>query len=109
MYITVTMPVVLLERLPLPSLRTYVTVSVLLTSCAIYYAHLAQNVALGRILDPSSTQPQTDGAQKPPPMWPKTSEGYFYDKIALLIGEGWCVWVRHQSQSHHSLIQSSSV
>ena len=34
------MPVVLLERIPLPSLRTYTSISVLLTACAIYYAHL---------------------------------------------------------------------
>lgn len=30
---------VLLERIPLPSLRTYTSISVLLLACAIYYAH----------------------------------------------------------------------
>ncbi|KAL5022727.1 hypothetical protein ScPMuIL_001882 [Solemya velum] len=33
------MPVILLERIPLPSLQTYTTFSVLLLSCAILYAH----------------------------------------------------------------------
>lgn len=32
------MPSTLLDRLPLPSLRTYTTISVLLFSCSVYYA-----------------------------------------------------------------------
>ena len=33
------MPVILLERIPLPSLRTYTSVSVLLLSLALFYAY----------------------------------------------------------------------
>jgi hypothetical protein len=33
------MPVILIERIPLPSLRTYTAISVALLACALYYAH----------------------------------------------------------------------
>jgi autocrine motility factor receptor len=33
------MPVILLERLPLPSLRTYTALSICLLACSLYYAH----------------------------------------------------------------------
>ncbi|KAI0226395.1 E3 ubiquitin-protein ligase AMFR, partial [Lamellibrachia satsuma] len=95
------MPVVSLERLPLPSLRTYVSVSVLLTSCAIYYAHhVTQHVALAGVHDTIPTHSNSaadspsyaEGEARTRQTWAKTSDGYFYDMIAVLIGEGWCVW-----------------
>ena len=105
MHKLVTMPVVSLERLPLPSLRTYVSVSVLLTSCAIYYAHhVTQHVALAGVPDTIPTHSNSaadspsyaEGVARTHQTWAKTSDGYFYDMIAVLIGEGWCVWVgRH--------------
>ena len=36
---TIKMPVVLLERIPLPSLQTYTAISTLLLSCAFFYAY----------------------------------------------------------------------
>jgi len=37
------MPVILLERLPLPSLKTYTAISVALLACSVYYAHQTLN------------------------------------------------------------------
>ena len=107
------MPIALLERLPLPSLRSYVSVSLLLTSCAVYYAHhLAQHVA--PLVDVPAPPPFLNSAAKSPAYapddvsvdatvhqtWAKTSDGYFYDMVAVLIGEGWCVWVGRQSSPY---------
>lgn len=55
------MPVLLLERIPLPSLRTYATLSVILIGCAIVYVyHLlssesdSANVSLLQLLEYNS-------------------------------------------------------
>ena len=89
------------------------SVSLLLTSCAVYYAHhLAQHVALVEVPEPPTflNSAAKSPAYAPPEAtahqtWAKTSDGYFYDMIAVLIGEGWCVWVgRHtrvESQNSH--------
>jgi len=51
------MPVILLERLPLPSLKTYTIVSVVLLASALYYAHSclenddSANLAVFELLD----------------------------------------------------------
>jgi len=51
------MPVILLERLPLPSLKTYTVLSVGLLASALYYAHSSlenddsANVAVFELLD----------------------------------------------------------
>jgi hypothetical protein len=50
------MPVVLLDRLPLPSLPAYTAVSVSLLACSLYYA--AQNASQ---LDPEHQTPLAEG------------------------------------------------
>jgi len=51
------MPVILLERLPLPSLKTYTILSVGLLASALYYAHSSldnddgANIAVFELLD----------------------------------------------------------
>jgi autocrine motility factor receptor len=87
------MPVVLLERLPLPSLQTYTTFSVGLLICAVFFAHQAvfekyeqaQNITdTGQ--DPDSHNESTGNIfQK----W----DDYLLDVFHILIQETWCVWV----------------
>lgn len=101
------MPVVLLDRIPLPSLRTYTAVSVVLLACAIYYAH---NCALSEVYTnvtlESSTLPEdglgstgnsTEEAAiiKQPTDHNKTftTEEYLDEIMIILVEEAWCVWV----------------
>jgi hypothetical protein len=51
------MPIILLERLPLPSLKTYTALSLTLLICSVYYAHMtlkeddAESLAVFELLD----------------------------------------------------------
>ena len=59
------MPVILLQRIPLPSLRTYTAFSVALLACAVYYAHNDATLAV--------TTEQTEPS--PPPQSQEQSPG----------------------------------
>lgn len=87
------MPVILLERIPLPSLQTYTTFSVLLLSCAILYAH--------QIVTTSSVEVPDEGEDSD-----ATHEflidfngtlpydDYKWNMLHVLTIEVLCVWVR---------------
>ena len=109
------MPVILLERIPLPSLRTYTSISVLLLSCSVFYAYqcvqtfqsadLAKeptynvpNVAIsenGKVVDPDPDvrlEPLSDEFELELPY-----ESFWWNVFYVLTSEIWCVWVgQHQ-------------
>jgi autocrine motility factor receptor len=86
------MPVILLERIPLPSLRAYTGFSVILLACAVFYAHQVVQTA------------QTDGLQitenpndeNDNPQYMNVSLPYdhlIWNMVYVLTAEAWCVWV----------------
>lgn len=92
------MPVVLLERLPLPSLKTYTTISVGLLACAIYFANEVvreaneQDVNSTEGTDPgnlSLVQHVQNGSRE------LSHEAYAGQVADALMGEVWCVWVSY--------------
>lgn len=85
------MPVVLLERLPLPSLKTYTTVSVVLLACAVYYAH---DVVTG--IHEEDTNSTKENVTVPTKVNVTNStlesNGYVLGMVDVLFQEAWCIW-----------------
>lgn len=112
------MPVILLERIPLPSLRTYTTISVLLLSCALFYADRmvtslnSENDSLSVVgsatsssvaSSSSSSDDDDDDDEKMPVIGPKhdehenlvnwTHDSYGWNMFYVLTEQVWCLWI----------------
>lgn len=97
------MPVILLERIPLPSLQTYTSVSVLVLSVALYYAyHTVTTVDINSIHeldfgDGVTVEPVADDEvlnehhDMVNISLPYDSVGW--NMFHILTSEVWCVWV----------------
>lgn len=97
------MPVILLERIPLPSLQTYTSVSVLVLSVALYYAyHTVTTVDINSIHavdfgDGVTVEPVADDDvlnehhEMVNISLPYDSVGW--NMFHILTSEVWCVWV----------------
>lgn len=95
------MPVILLERLPLPSLQTYTATSVLLLSCSVYYAvHVTSDASWKT----NSTTPvnietlesiKNDSNDVMEGFAKKLSSvgGFVADTVTFMIQEPFCIWV----------------
>lgn len=119
------MPVILLERIPLPSLRTYTSISVLLLSCSVFYAYQCVQTFQPADLANSAKEPTTynvpsdnvdlsekleqyDKVVDPDPDVLKEPvsddfelelpyESFWWNVFYVLTSEIWCVWVgQHQ-------------
>ena len=90
------MPVVLLERLPLPSLRTYTSVSVVLLACAVYYASQVvyeRQSALEEAAEKNdSLEAIINGPNNASNVF-DTGQAYLRNGVEVLLEETWCVWV----------------
>lgn len=110
------MPVVYLERLPLPSLQTYSAISAILLSCSVFYAYqvvlsveeisksvnvaatTSGNVAVPGIPHDAGTPPMDGGeASIIEPVDDLMNLTLPYDTLGLnifhvLTTEGWCIW-----------------
>ena len=91
------MPIVLLERLPLPSLRTYTTISVVLLACAVYYA-LQLSSERQYEIEASRTRRNrsaniTNGTSSNSSEVFDPGQGYLNGAVLVLMEEAWCVWV----------------
>lgn len=95
------MPVILLERLPLPSLQTYTVTSVLLLSCSVYYA---VHVTSDPTWKTNSTAPinietlesiKNDSHDAMEGFAKKLTSfgGFVADTITFMIQEPFCIWV----------------
>ncbi|XP_062570495.1 E3 ubiquitin-protein ligase AMFR-like [Saccostrea cucullata] len=94
------MPVILLERLPLPSLQTYTSVSVLVLSVALYYAYhtvttfdtLAVDFGDGVTVEPVENEEvlteSTEGVNMTLPY-----DTVHWNMFHILTTEVWCVWI----------------
>lgn len=97
------MPVILLERIPLPSLQTYTSVSVLVLSVALYYAyHTVTNFDMNTVSmvdfdDGVTVEPVIDG-DVPTYYQEEVNLTLPYDSVGwnmfhILTAEVWSVWV----------------
>ncbi|KAL3860029.1 hypothetical protein ACJMK2_010202 [Sinanodonta woodiana] len=77
------MPVVLLERIPLPSLKTYTAFCVALLASALFYAHRVVT-SLESDSDPSNS---ATGREQVLP-----SDSYTWNMLFVVTTEAWCVW-----------------
>lgn len=95
------MPVILLERLPLPSLRVYSAISVALLSCSIYYAvHVTSdpnwksNTTSLVNIDGTSDSPQNESNFFIEELRHKSSIfAYLSNIMTFMIQEPVCIWV----------------
>jgi autocrine motility factor receptor len=117
------MPVILLERIPLPSLRTYTSISVLLLSCSVFYAYQcvqtfqpadlakeptynvpsgSDNVDLSEKLEQNYKVVNPDPDVLKEPLSDEFElelpyESFWWNVFYVLTSEIWCVWVgQHQ-------------
>lgn len=105
------MPVILLDRLPLPSLRVYTTVSVLLLSASVYYAVQVTSDPNWKV-NFSQTNPQSQNSvskyiwnNDAPQILPDTPQNitakndtrslrhHFAEVLTFMIQEPHCIWV----------------
>ena len=111
------MPVILVDRLPLPSLKTYTVISVALLSCSIYYAVQVTSEANwkanatatleGMATSPSSESPETHSfspqsvdsaamaqSELSPLLKPKQALSvHIAEVITYMVQEPLCIWV----------------
>lgn len=109
------MPVILLERIPLPSLRTYTSLSVVLLSCAVFYAYqcvlafqsnphnsdlngagIEHNVNIGNSKEISDILNDPDVIKEPLPSEFDIQlpyESFWWNVVYVLTSEIWCIWV----------------
>lgn len=100
------MPVILLERIPIPSLRTYTTITVLLLSCVLFHAH---RIVTNFHEKPAPSSPEhvddngvsietvgEDGTSTTDPLYPENitlpTDHYIQNLFHVMTSEVWCVW-----------------
>ena len=90
------MPTIFLERLPIPSLRTYVSFSVMLLGMAIFYAHQTVRAKINYI--PDDIQEGGEPYYLPPDLanltLPYPTDDHFWNLFYIMRVETWCIWVR---------------
>lgn len=81
------MPVILLERIPLPSLQAYTGFSVILLACALFYAHqlIQSHFETDASLDDSGAYSHLLNVSLP-------YDSYFWNMVYVMTTEAWCVW-----------------
>jgi len=96
------MPVILLDRLPLPSLRAYTIISVGLLSCSVYYAvqvtsdpnWKVNSTTTGSNLEPNENE--SDETVLPPSAsfhHNETVGCHLSQLVTFMIQEPLCIWV----------------
>lgn len=93
MSLAVTMPTILLERIPLPSLHTYISFSVLILALASFYAHQTVNAKLNfnpenQIVEELGLPPELTNVTLP-----FARDEHFYNMLYIMRIETWCIWV----------------
>ncbi|KAJ8303621.1 hypothetical protein KUTeg_020017 [Tegillarca granosa] len=100
------MPVILLERIPIPSLRTYTSITVLLLSCVLFHAHrTVTNFQEKPVSSPSIHVDDNgvsidtvgeDGTDSVDPLYAENFtlpyDSYAWNLCHVLKSEVWCVW-----------------
>lgn len=91
------MPVTLLERIPLPSLRAYTGFSLVLLACAVFYAHQVVQTAENEGLDIPIVNPMHE-AEQPGDVTVQYMnvslpyDSYLWNMVYVMTAEAWCVW-----------------
>lgn len=96
------MPVILLDRLPLPSLRAYTIISVVLLSCSVYYAvqitsdpnWKVNSTTSGPNLDTNENESDGSVLSRAANFQHNESLGYHLSQlVTFMIQEPLCIWV----------------
>jgi autocrine motility factor receptor len=96
------MPVILLDRLPLPSLRAYTVISVVLLSCSVYYAvqvtsdpnWKVNSTASGSNLDTNENESDESVLSPAANFQHSESLGHHLSQlVTFMIQEPLCIWV----------------
>ncbi|XP_013379354.1 E3 ubiquitin-protein ligase AMFR [Lingula anatina] len=101
------MPVIFLERIPLPSLQTYSAVTFVLLSIALLYGHrkvvehLPEEIhvsddggAVGSPMPEVPTEePRVDTSFDPNAFHQEYHGDYAHNMVTALLDESWCVWI----------------
>jgi len=120
-YVTKIMPVILLERIPLPSLRTYTSISVLLLSCSVFYAYQCvqtfQPTLATDLKDPTYNVDASENLEQqvvdPDVLKEPLSdefelqlpyESFWWNVFYVLTSEIWCVWVGQHDKINYLYI-----
>ena len=90
---------VLLERLPLPSLQAYTSFSVVLLASSFFFAH---KTVLEHLEDKKLNE-TSDGnyTENVIPNGTFKDEGYMVNMANALLEETWCVWVSNRWIPQH--------
>ena len=89
------MPVILLERIPLPSLRTYTGFSVVLLACAVFYAHQFVQTAKNEGIEiPVSDMTRGNEVDIHYVNVSLPYDSYIWNMVYVMTTEAWCVWVK---------------
>lgn len=87
------MPVILLERIPLPSLRTYTGFSVVLLACAVFYAHQFVQTAKNEGIEiPVSDMTRGNEVDIHYVNVSLPYDSYIWNMVYVMTTEAWCVW-----------------
>lgn len=88
------MPVILLERIPLPSLRAYTGFSVILLACAVFYAHQFVQTAKDKGMEiPFSDMVSENGVDDIQYLNVSLPyDSYVWNMVYVMTTEAWCVW-----------------
>lgn len=128
------MPVILVDRLPLPSLKTYTVISVALLSCSVYYAvqvtsdvnwkanatasheAMATSASMGKLgessFNPSqsTSTKETVSTQAAPVFKSKPTLGaQITEVVTYMVQEPLCIWVSMETNLFCLLNQSFSI
>lgn len=95
------MPVILLDRLPLPSLRAYTVISVVLLSCSVYYAvqitsdpnWKVNSTASGPNLNTNENKSDESVSSTGANFQHKSLGHHFSQLVTFVIQEPLCIWV----------------
>ncbi|KAJ9591815.1 hypothetical protein L9F63_001632, partial [Diploptera punctata] len=97
------MPVILLDRLPLPSLKAYTIISVVLLSCSVYYAVQVTNDPNWKVnstnanLDTTESEQNENLLPNPPDFNENVSVGYHLGQLmTFMIQEPLCIWFQRK-------------
>lgn len=92
------MPVILLERIPMPSLRAYTGFSVILLACAVFYAYqVVLSAESGGLEIPVIDQHQADlGVEVTYVNVSLPHDTLIWNMFYVMTSEAWCVWVSRE-------------
>uniref|UniRef100_A0A2C9KM42 RING-type domain-containing protein n=1 Tax=Biomphalaria glabrata TaxID=6526 RepID=A0A2C9KM42_BIOGL len=92
MSLVINMPALILERLPLPSLQTYISFSVVMLGLASFYAHQTVNTILNFNPDNQIQEELGLPQELVNITLPYDRDEHFLNMVYIMRVETWCIW-----------------